>query len=201
LVKQLKIPRARQEELLAIMRDDAADARIAPGDILLVTEVEGAGNCVPTVSAQLGIGVEVAVGRDAALAALRRREYAAVVVDETMAESDPASVEAIWESAGLAIPLLVDFALSGAPRLIKEIRSALHRRERELMLARKVAAAAIDTELKATVAGLLLHSQLTLSGGEVSTPLAEKLRAVADLASNLHKQLNAPLRAQDDTAA
>ena len=69
------------------------------------------------------------------------------------------------------------------------------------MLARKVAAAAIDTELKATVAGLLLHSQLTLSGGEVSTPLAEKLRAVADLASNLHKQLNAPLRAQDDTAA
>ena len=138
--------------------------------ILMVTGIEGARNCAAVVGAQLGMEVEVAEGRKAALAALRRREFSAVVVDETMAECDPAAAETIWEHAGLAIPLQINFALSGAARLIREIRAALHRREREQTLARRAAAAAIETELKSTVAGLLLHSQLALSGSEVTSP-------------------------------
>ena len=153
------------------------------------------------VGAQLGMEVEVAEGRKAALTALRRREFAAVVMDETMAECDPSAAEAVWERAGLAIPLQINFALSGAARLIREIRAALHRREREQMLARRAAAAAIESELKTTVAGLLLHSQLALSGSEASSPIAERLRMVADLAGSLRRQLNAPLQVRTDTAA
>ena len=164
--------------------------------ILIVTGIEGARNCATVVGAQLGLEVEVAEGRKAALAALRRHEFSAVVVDETMAECDPAAAEAIWEHAGLAIPLQINFALSGAARLTREIRSALHRREREQTLARRAAAAAIETELKTTVAGLLLHSQLALSGSEVSSPIADTLRVVADLAGSLRQQLNAPLQAR-----
>jgi DNA-binding NtrC family response regulator len=169
--------------------------------ILMVTGIEGARNCAAVVSAQLGMEVEVAEGRKAALAALRRREFAAVVVDETMAECDPSAAEAVWERAGLAIPLQINFALSGAARLIREIRAALHRREREQMLARRAAAAAIESELKTTVAGLLLHSQLALNTSEASSPVTEKLRVVAELAGNLRQQLNAPLQIRADTAA
>jgi signal transduction histidine kinase len=169
--------------------------------ILIVTGVEGARNCAAVVGTQLGMEVEVAEGRKAALAALRRREFAAVVVDETMAECDPSAAEAVWERAGLAIPLQINFALSGAARLIREIRAALHRREREQMLARRAATAAIESELKTTVAGLLLHSQLALSGSEVSSPIADRLRMVADLAGSLRQQLNAPLQARGDSAA
>jgi signal transduction histidine kinase len=143
----------------------------------------------------------VAEGRKAALAALRRREFAAVVMDETMAECDPSAAEAVWDRASLAIPLQINFALSGAARLIREIRAALHRREREQMLARRAAAAAIESELKTTVAGLLLHSQLALSGSEASSPIAERLRMVADLAGSLRQQLSAPLQMRGDTAA
>ena len=169
-------------------------------NILMVTGIEGARNCAAVVAAQLGMDVEVVAGRKAALAMLRRREFSAVVVDETMAECDPAAAEAIWEQAGLAIPLQINFALSGAARLIREIRAALHRREREQALARRAAAAAIEEELKGTVAGLLLHSQLALNGGEVPSPLAEKLRMVASLAGNLRQQLSAPLEARGTTA-
>jgi CheY-like chemotaxis protein len=169
--------------------------------ILIVTGVEGARNCAAVVAAQLGMEVEVAEGRKAALAALRHCEFAAVVLDETMAECDPAAAEAIWERAGLAIPLQINFALAGATRLIREIRSALHRREREQTLARRAAASAIETELKSTVAGLLLHSQLALNGGDVPAPVAEKMRVVADLAGNLRQQLSAPLMAHGNTAA
>src|SRR6478672_13292455 len=109
--------------------------------ILMVTGIEGARDCAALIAAQLGMEVEVAEGRKAALSALRRKEYSAVVVDETIAECDPAAAEAICERAGLAIPLQINFALSGAARLIREIRAALQRREREQELARRAAAA------------------------------------------------------------
>jgi signal transduction histidine kinase len=169
--------------------------------ILIVTGIEGARNCASVVGGQLGMEVEVAEGRKAALAALRRQEFAAVVVDETMAECDPSAADAIWEHAGLAIPLQINFALSGAARLTREIRAALHRREREQLLARRAATAAIESELKTTVAGLLLQSQLALSGSEVHSPLADRLRMMAELAGNLRRQLNAPTQLRRDTAA
>jgi hypothetical protein len=169
--------------------------------ILIVTGIEGAQNCAAVVGAQLGMEIEVAEGRKPALAALRRREFAVVVVDETMTACDPAAAEALWERAGLAIPLQINFALSGAARLIREIRAALRRRDREQSLARRAATAAIETELKTTVAGLLLHSQLALSGVELPSSVADKLRVVADLAGNLRQQLSAPLPARGDTAA
>ncbi len=168
--------------------------------ILIVTGIEGARNCAEVLAKQLGMEVEVTVAHKAALAALRRRDFAAVVVDDSMAECDPAGVEAIWDHAGLAIPLQVNFALSGADRLIREIRAALHRREREQDLARRAATAAIETELKTTVAGLLLNSQLALSGSEATSPVAEKLRVVADLAGNLRQQLSAPLPVRENSA-
>jgi hypothetical protein len=168
--------------------------------ILMVTGVEGARNGAEVVSAQLGMEVEVAEGRKAALAALRRREFAAVIVDETLAECDPAAAEAIWDRAGLAIPLQVNFAVSGAARLIREIRAALHRREREQGLARRAAEVAIERDLKSTVAGLLLHSELALSVGDVPTLLADRLRVVADLAGILRQKLNSPPQSRGETA-
>lgn len=160
--------------------------------ILIVTGIEGARNCASVVQAQLGIEIEVADGRRAALAALRKKDYVAIVLDESLAQCDPAAAEAIWERAGLAIPLQVNFALAGAARLIREIRAALHRREREQALARRAAAGAIESEVRSTLAGLLLNSQLALSAGEMPQGVADRLRIVADLVSSLRQQLNAP---------
>ncbi len=160
--------------------------------ILLVTGIEGAANCAEVVAKQLGMEVEIAEGRKGALAMLRQREFAAVVVDDTLAVCDPAAAEAIWERSGLAIPLQVNFALSGAARLVREIRAALHRREREQALARRAATAAIETEIKSTVAGLLLQSELALSSSDAASPVGQRLRIVADLAGDLRRRLAAP---------
>jgi hypothetical protein len=158
----------------------------------MVTGMEGAENCAAILVKLLGPdceGCEVAQGRKTAITALKRTEFAAVVLDEAMIDADAPGVELIWENAGLAIPVQVNFAISGAQRLAREIRMALNRRDRERALAREAAAAAIDSELKSTVAGLLLHSQLALADREISQPLKEKLRMVADLAGNLREQL------------
>jgi len=160
--------------------------------ILMVTGIEGARNCADVISAQLGMDVEVAQGCREALGSLRRHEFLAVVIDETLSQCEPASADKICERAGLAIPLQVNFALAGAARLVRELRAALRRREREQEVARRAAAAAMESELKTTVAGLLLHSQLAMRGSEVPAPVAERLRIVADLAAGLRQQLSAP---------
>src|ERR1700760_2023985 len=99
--------------------------------ILIISGIEGIRNCAEAFSKQLEMKVEVAEGRRAALAALRQKEYVAVVIDESLAECDPACADAIWERSGLAIPLQINFAVSGAARIAREITAALRRRERE----------------------------------------------------------------------
>ena len=122
-----------------------------------------------------------------------------MIVDETLAECDPAAAQSIWERSGLAIPIQINFALAGAARIVREVRAALNRREREQALARRAAAAAIETELKATVAGLLLQSQLALVA-DLSALAADRVRVVANLASALCEQLKAPIDTHEGRA-
>ncbi len=157
---------------------------------LLVTGMEGAANCAQALQYTLGITIEVAAGRRAALSALRKQEYDLVVVDDSLADADPSGADPLWEAIGMAQPITVNFVLSGTERVAREIRTALRRREREQEMARRAAAAALETELKSTVAGLLLHSQLALASEPLSEPVAGKLRLVADLAGTLRDQLS-----------
>lgn len=168
-------------------------------NILMVTGIEGAQNCAAQVKAQLGIEVDVADGRRSALAVLRHKEFAAVVVDDSLAECDPAAADAIWDRAGLAIPLQINFALSGAARLMREIRAALHRREREQAVAKRAASEEIEFAVKETISGLWLHSQLALSERGVPVPVADKLRVVAELAGALRQKLSEQSRLQRES--
>ena len=162
--------------------------------ILIISGIEGVCNCTEVFSKQLVMKVELARNRRAAMEAMRHKEYVAVVVDESLAECDPAGADAIWEHAGLAIPVQINFAVSGVGRVIREIRAALHRRKWEQAKARQAATASIEKELKNTVSGLLLQSELALLQGGVPAVVAEKLRLIADLAGTLRQQLAAPLR-------
>jgi len=159
--------------------------------ILIVSGIEGVRNCAEVVSQQLGMTVEFAEGRRSALEALRKREFIVVVVDASLAECDPAAAEAIWDKSGLAIPVQINFALSGATRIVREVRAALHRREREQAVAQRAAAEAVEVEIRNTVSGLVLHSELALAQDGVPRAVAEKLRLVADLAGTLRQLLSA----------
>jgi hypothetical protein len=166
--------------------------------ILIVSGIEGVRNCAEVVSKQLGMTVEFASGRRGAVDAMRRREFAVVVVDETLAECDPEAAEAIWERSGLAIPMQINFALAGVGRVIREIRAALQRRQREQEAARLAAREDIGAELKNTVSGLLLQSQLALAEHGLPNHVVQKLRIVEDLAGKLRLQLAAAPSARQD---
>ena len=160
--------------------------------VLIITAISGAEHCAASLSKQLNLPVEVASSRREGLAALRRREYSIVVVDEPVAEASPEGAELLWKQAGLAIPLQINFAIAGTNRLMREVRAALQRREHEQQLAMKAATSAIENELRDTVTGLLLHSQLALAEPLVSAPLTAKLQTVAQLAGTLRTRLERP---------
>ena len=156
---------------------------------LIITGISGAEHCAASLSKQLGIPVDVAMSRREGMAALRRREYSIVVVDEPVAEASPEGADLLWKHAGLAIPLQINFAISGTNRLIRDVRAALQRREQEQQIAKRAATSEIENELRDTVTGLLLHSQLALSEPLVSAHLTAKLQTVAQLAGALRSRL------------
>jgi DNA-binding NtrC family response regulator len=161
-----------------------------PEQILLVTAISEAENCAAVVSKQFNLAVQTAANRKDALAALRRRSYAVVVLDSSLLEASAADADTLFRHSGLAIPLEINFATSGCGRLVREIRAALSRRHLEQAVATRAAVTSLETNLRDTVAGLLLQSQLALAEPSVPPQLADKLKLVAELAGNLRQQLN-----------
>ena len=120
---------------------------------------------------------------------LRHHDYSVVVVDDCTAEANPAATELLWQSLGMAVPVQINFAFHGGPRLAREVQAAIGRREQQQVQAMRAAASLLESELKSTVTGLLLQSQLALAEPEVTPKLAGKLELVAELASSLRRRL------------
>lgn len=160
------------------------------GQILLVTAIAGAENCAAVVAKQFNLSVDTAACRRDALMALRRRSYSIVVLDSSLIEAAGGELDAIFRNSGLAIPLEINFAISGCGRLVREIRSALSRRQLEQAVAARAAASLLESNLRDTVAGLLLQSQLALAEPSVPPQLADKLRLMAELAGSLRQKLD-----------
>ena len=146
--------------------------------VLLVTSIAGAENCATAIGRQLGLAVELAQNRRAALAALRRREYSVMVLDEGLIEADPAGAEVLWQQAGLAIPVQVNLGISGCNRVLREVRAALQRRERELSLAMRAATQLMEGEMNTTLTGLLLQTELALAEPALPVHVTAKLQQV-----------------------
>ncbi len=160
--------------------------------VLLVTGIAGAENCASAIGRQLGLAVELAENRRAALVALRRREYSVLVLDESLVEADPTGAEVLWQQAGLAIPVQVNLGISGCNRVLREVRAALQRRERELSLAMRAATQLMEGEMNTTITGLLLQTQLALAEPTLPAHVAVKLKQVVELAGTLRDQLRHP---------
>jgi len=72
------------------------------------------------------------------------------------------------------------------------VRAALARREQEQGAAHLAALRAVESELRNTISGLLLHTQLALREGPPSPQLEQRLRLMAELAGNLKQRLDIP---------
>jgi DNA-binding NtrC family response regulator len=122
-------------------------------DVLIISTMDGAENCARLIAEQVGAKVEVASSRRAGLALLRQRNFGVVVVEESLAEADPEWADHVWEQAGLAMPVQLNFAIAGCARLGREVKAAMLRSQGEKAVARRAAAWEIENDLKSSAAG------------------------------------------------
>jgi len=67
-------------------------------------------------------------------------------------------------------------------RLVREVRSALHRRRREQTAARRAVIEQIRYEMRETLTALLLSCELAMSVPDVPVPAVERIRSIGSLA-------------------
>ncbi|MDE1162918.1 MAG: hypothetical protein PW792_13380 [Acidobacteriaceae bacterium] len=160
-----------------------------PQPILIIAPETTAQRAAEALRTELDKKLELAPNRRSGLALLRRNEYSLVLLDETLAAADPDAADTIYQNAGAASVLELNFAITGTPRIVRQVRSTLTRRSHDQQQARQAAVLALQNELSALLAGLLLESQLALR--DATATQAPKLRHLVELAGDLRDRLRA----------
>jgi hypothetical protein len=157
--------------------------------ILVITPCARAQECAKAVQEAANEPTQVAATLRQAGAHLRAQEYSAVVIDQSLLESDPDGSETLQQHMGTAIPVQMNFAISGIGRVVRELRAALERRKREVLVARQAAKQTLRNELKSTMTGLLLTCEMALEVPNLPPAAEVKLHAIDQLAREMRGKL------------
>jgi hypothetical protein len=158
--------------------------------ILLITPSSKVQECAKTLEEATAEPVHVAGTLRQAAGQLRAEEYSAVVVDQSLVESDPDESELVLQHMGSAIPVYINFGISGCDRVLRELRAALNRRKREALVAHRVAEQSLRNELKGPLTALQLSCELALEATDL--PAAGiKIRKACELVKEVRSKLSA----------
>ncbi|MGA6983454.1 MAG: hypothetical protein WCC95_07270 [Candidatus Sulfotelmatobacter sp.] len=159
--------------------------------ILLITPSARGPECAATLKESTGNETHWAENLQLALSHLREETYSAVVIDQFLLETEPAESDQVLEHIGTAFPVYLNFAVSGMERLVREVRSALHRRKREEAQARLAVEQQFRSEIGENLTAMLLSCELAMSVPNVPGAAAEKILAVDNLAREMRTRLGA----------
>jgi hypothetical protein len=157
--------------------------------ILLITPSARGQQCADSLQAITGEKTNWAQNLQEAATRLREQTYSAAVIDQFLLETEPQESEQVLEHLGTAFPVYLNFAVTGMERLVRETRSALHRRQREELAARRAVKEQMHSEMCETLTAMLLSCELAMSVPDVPDFAAEKIRAIDSLARELRLRL------------
>ena len=159
--------------------------------ILLITPSARGLECAASLKADTGNETHWAESLQQAMVQLREQSYTAVVIDQFLLENEPSESDLVLDHLGTAFPVYLNFAVSGMERLLREVRSALHRRKREETQARRSVEEQFRSEMCESLTVMLLSCELAMSVPNVPTPAAEKIRTLDNLAREMRLRLGA----------
>lgn len=99
--------------------------------LLVITPSAKARGCAQAIQQVTSEETHVAATLSQAMAQLRAQEYVAVLIDQAFLETEPVESDMVLEHIGTAIPVHVNFAISGVDRVERELRVALQRHKKE----------------------------------------------------------------------
>jgi hypothetical protein len=159
--------------------------------ILLITPSARGQQCADSLNAATSEETHWAQNPHAASTYLRQQSYSAAVIDQFLLETEPEESDQMLEHLGTAFPVYINFGVTGMERLVREVRSALHRRKREESSARRAIEDQMRSEMRETLTAMLLSCELAMSAPNVPAYAVEKIRAIDNLARTLSQRLEA----------
>jgi hypothetical protein len=159
------------------------------GMILLITPSAKAQDCARALEEATSEPAQFAASLRQAATHLRTQDYVAVVIDQAALDAEPDESEVVLEHLGTAVPVYVNFAISAAPRIVRELRLALQRRKKEDVASRRSAELSLRNELKGTVTALLLSCEMVLREPELSTGTLTRVNTIHELAQQMRGKL------------
>jgi hypothetical protein len=159
--------------------------------ILLITPSARGPECAATIKERTGNETHWVENLQLALPRLREHAYTAVVLDQFLLENEPAESDQVLEHLGTAFPVYLNFAVSGMERLVREVRSALHRRRREETQARVAVEEQLRSEIGESLTAMMLSCELAMAEPNIPLPAAEKILVVDNLVREMRQRLGA----------
>jgi len=157
--------------------------------ILLITCIAKAQECAQALQEATREPVTVCTSLQEAIRQLQGKEFSAVVFDLLLLDAQADEGETVLKHLGSAVPVYLNFAIAGTVRVVRELRSALQRRKREMLAAKADAEQALRHELKDTITALLLSCEMALQVPELPSQATTKMQAVEALAKEIGAKL------------
>ena len=157
--------------------------------LLVITPSAKVRGCAQTIQQVTSEETHVAATSTQALARLRAQEYVAVLIDQAFLETEPVESDMVLEHIGSAVPVHVNFAINGMDRVARELRAALARHKRAVLLVRQEAEQTVRNELKDAVTALLLSCEMALQVPNLQSGVETRMRTVYDLALEMRAKL------------
>ena len=157
--------------------------------ILLVWSSERSRDCAKALELAFQQPVQTVPNFEQACEKLKSNTFAAVLVDQSGCENAPGQADFLFQHLGGAVPVVVNFAISGVDRVVRSTRAALEHRVRETFLARQNARAILRSELKDNVTALLLCCGIALQEPGLTETAVLRFKQVEEIANELRRKL------------
>lgn len=157
--------------------------------ILLIWASERAEDCARAIESAFQQPVKVVVSLELGCQALQSEEFSAVLVDQWITEVEPAQADFLIHHLSGAVPVFVNFGISGIERILRELRAAFNRRGRDTVLAQQHARMELFDALKDDVTALLLCCGAILDDPALDRGVAVRVKTLEEIARRMSGKL------------
>ena len=153
--------------------------------ILLITPSARGQECAQALQQATSQPAQLAPNLRQAATCLRSQDFSAVIIDQSALDLEPDESGALLQHMGTAVPVYVSFAINGIERIVRELRLALQRREKEGQLAREIAANDLRNQLKGTATAILVSCEMALKSANLPAAAQNRMQTVHGLAQEM----------------
>jgi hypothetical protein len=159
--------------------------------ILIVTPSASGPECAELIGKALNQEATLVTSVRQAISAVRSLEYRVIVMDEDLVEANPTAAAGLAELGEAAVTVFLNFRIASSGRVIREVKAALRRRERDEATARHSASMQLHGELSNDLTGILVSAQSAMNTPDLPPVAQERLSSLYEIARKLQLRLQA----------